>query len=745
MENLKKEIMELQLKESLNKGLNQQDLLLLRSKVHELNVTLAWLETWWNPRAKTRWIQEDMECNNVCFIVLKYGGYWTEVKGQSRMKYVGGSRDGNRAEVVVVVKDHQEDMTYTDETQYGDMQDLSAKYTLNNDILVDGLCDGSFAVEVEEKKDLCIGSRFEDSSSFKQAIRSNAILQNFAIKIKASDKSRVIATCTYRGCPWRIRASLCSDGHSFEVKKLHAIHLCPGVNRAGNKQATSAWIAHEIKDIVKRNPDITPKDIGNNLETTFGVSLPYMKIWRSRELARNQIFGSIDDNYKWVPTLQFELLNRNPGSHIAYQCDKQNNSFKRFFVSFKVCIDGFFAGCRYLIGIDACHLKSKYLGVLLSANCLDGNNGLFNIAFAVAESESKRSWEWFLVNLVHAFNADIEHLAFISDMEKGLGEAIKTVFPNAEHRVCMRHLWKNIKKLFRCDDSHNLQKVVWTAANCFSLHEFNSKLQQIFNISPQVHSYLTSLTCKWSKATFSIHIKNHYNTNNMAESFNAWVEDARSKPVVDLIDTIRGMLMEQRSHRKSNSVSWNKPLVPCVEEYIREVTTKKEVFIIRQSTTTKAEVEGVSERQEVDIESHTCTCGFWQISGLPCVHVAAFVGTKNNNLWHTYVDEKYYNYRYRMAYEGAISTLPGKEQWSIISDNQFVFPPVSLRPRGRPKKRRIKNFLEGGQKTKSIHKCGRCNSWGHHRNTCKEPLHFEEGNIQDTVSEKMPIRRGESF
>ncbi|KAI0492834.1 hypothetical protein KFK09_027110 [Dendrobium nobile] len=198
---------------------------------------------------------------------------------------------------MVVVRDQQEDMTCTDETQDGDMQDFSAKNTANNDILVDGLCDGSFAAEVEENNSLCVGTRYENSSSFKQAIRSNAILQNFAIKIKAIDKSRVIAICTFRGCPWRIRASICSDGHSFEVRKLISTHLCPGVNRAGNKQATSSWIAHEIKDIVKKNPDVTPKDIGNNLETVFCLSLPYMKIWRSRQIARDQMFGSVDDNY----------------------------------------------------------------------------------------------------------------------------------------------------------------------------------------------------------------------------------------------------------------------------------------------------------------------------------------------------------------------------------------------------------------------------------------------------------------
>ncbi|KAL0907560.1 hypothetical protein M5K25_021976 [Dendrobium thyrsiflorum] len=232
----------------------------------------------------------EMDCNKLCSIVFKYGGFWDVVKGKSRMKYVGGSQktlkferddinllllkeqteslcrwlrgqaydlhyhingtspkvympinndrdvmdmlrcscNENKVEVVVVMKDFDEIFTNADNIQYGDMQDLSETSRVNNDIIMDGLCDGGFVAQVEENLALCVGSRFEDSSSFKQAIRSNAILQNFGFKIKASDKSRVIATCSYRGCPWRIRASLCSDGHSFEVRKLQASYLCPG-------------------------------------------------------------------------------------------------------------------------------------------------------------------------------------------------------------------------------------------------------------------------------------------------------------------------------------------------------------------------------------------------------------------------------------------------------------------------------------------------------------------------------------
>ncbi|PKU77869.1 hypothetical protein MA16_Dca005701 [Dendrobium catenatum] len=98
------------------------------------------------------------------------------------------------------------------------MHDLSSNRTANNDDLVGEISDGIIKSPNLEDNSLVVGSRFEDSCSFKQIIRSIAIIHNFDIKIKASDKTLVIATWSYRGCPWRIRASLCSDGHSFEVK-----------------------------------------------------------------------------------------------------------------------------------------------------------------------------------------------------------------------------------------------------------------------------------------------------------------------------------------------------------------------------------------------------------------------------------------------------------------------------------------------------------------------------------------------
>ncbi|KAI0522554.1 hypothetical protein KFK09_004934 [Dendrobium nobile] len=65
-EELKKDILELQNKEAVGVDWTHEDLLLLRSKVHELNVTLNRLATWWNQRAKARW-HEDGDINSKMF------------------------------------------------------------------------------------------------------------------------------------------------------------------------------------------------------------------------------------------------------------------------------------------------------------------------------------------------------------------------------------------------------------------------------------------------------------------------------------------------------------------------------------------------------------------------------------------------------------------------------------------------------------------------------------------------------
>ena len=86
-------------------------------------------------------------------------------------------------------------------------------------------------------------------------------------------------------------------------------------------------------------------------------------------------------------------------------------------------------------------LVSRSLGV-------DGHNWMYPVAYGFIAQETTVNWTWFMEQLKKAIG-DLPLLAICSDACKGLENAMKNVFPNAEQRECFYHMVKNFKKRFR--------------------------------------------------------------------------------------------------------------------------------------------------------------------------------------------------------------------------------------------------------------------------------------------------------
>ena len=63
------------------------------------------------------------------------------------------------------------------------------------------------------------------------------------------------------------------------------------------------------------------------------------------------------------------------------------------------CKRGFLLGCRPVIFLDGCHIKTRYRGQLLAAVGVDPNNCIFPIVIVVVEVEDTPNWVWFLDTL----------------------------------------------------------------------------------------------------------------------------------------------------------------------------------------------------------------------------------------------------------------------------------------------------------------------------------------------------------
>ena len=89
------------------------------------------------------------------------------------------------------------------------------------------------------------------------------------------------------------------------------------------------------------------------------------------------------------------MLNQTNPSVAVHICTEQlEPTIQRvFFLSSGPQKVGILEGCRPFIGVDGCHLKSPFRGVLLSAVSLDANNELFPLAVCICEKETQESWE----------------------------------------------------------------------------------------------------------------------------------------------------------------------------------------------------------------------------------------------------------------------------------------------------------------------------------------------------------------
>ena len=93
--------------------------------------------------------------------------------------------------------------------------------------------------------------------------------------------------------------------------------------------------------------------------------------------------------------------------------------FKRIYVCLGPLKEGYKACKRELLGLNGCFIKGPYPGQVLVAVGLDPNNGIYPLAYALVEAESKSSWSWFLMCL----GDDIDlgprsNFTFMSDRQK---------------------------------------------------------------------------------------------------------------------------------------------------------------------------------------------------------------------------------------------------------------------------------------------------------------------------------------
>ncbi|KAL0922969.1 hypothetical protein M5K25_007004 [Dendrobium thyrsiflorum] len=331
------------------------------------------------------------------------------------------------------------------------------------------------SIEANIPTELFEGQIFHTKEDLQSAINGWSIVQNVQYINSTSNKTRLSITCTQHDnhdhpCHWRLHAARSKRlGGLWKISTCGPPHTCTHpIISSSHHNCTSKFICRHIIPIIRQQLDMKLKEIIARMESKFEIKISYMKAWDARRKAIEATFGSYEESYHSLYHFMEVLRLSLPGTVYNIQLSGASR-FKGLFWAFGPSNNGW-QQCRPVLSLDGTFLLGKFRGTLLAAVGIDGNGGLYPLAFAVVESESNESWLWFLQNLHDLVIqvAERENLCIISDKHPCLVRGCREVFPNAVHRHCLRHLRENFKKYvsrLRIPDSEGLSNKMYFAAD----------------------------------------------------------------------------------------------------------------------------------------------------------------------------------------------------------------------------------------------------------------------------------------
>ncbi|GMP68242.1 hypothetical protein CsSME_00027917 [Camellia sinensis var. sinensis] len=227
----------------------------------------------------------------------------------------------------------------------------------------------------------------------------------------------------------------------YESKKgrLNNLHSCGAVVRTGkNNKLNSELVCNVIGDRLHDKPLTHHTDVVFDLKKEYDLNVSYHVAWLGVEKARGEVYGDYHASFDQLRWYADAVMHYNPESYVNLGFEQSTGRFKRFFISFKACINEFNHICPVLF-LDDTFLKGRFKGNLLAAIGKNGNK-------VVGDPQLEDCFQFNVVSSART-------LTFVSDRNIGLLESLPAVFPSAHHAYCLQHLQENLRDKLRWVDN----------------------------------------------------------------------------------------------------------------------------------------------------------------------------------------------------------------------------------------------------------------------------------------------------
>jgi hypothetical protein len=286
------------------------------------------------------------------------------------------------------------------------------------------------------------------------------------------------------------------------VKRNPVIHECSSRRLSKKvKNATKFWLREKVKDFLIVDATLGAKELVKKLKEHHGPTIPYHRVFEGKNLALKHLYGDWDNSFDNLFKFKAQVEKSYPDSLVIIDHHLVDDKirFRRFFLAFKPCIDGFLAACRPYLAIDSTFLIGKYKGQLASAIVVDGHKWMYPVCFGIFDSEITENWVWFMSHLKETIGSP-PGLTICTDAGQSVMAGVGEVFPSVEHKERMYHLVTNFKKRYhgKVFDDH-----LWTTAYSWSMYGYTKHMTTMYNAKRAAIEWLLRTHKKlWSRSHF---------------------------------------------------------------------------------------------------------------------------------------------------------------------------------------------------------------------------------------------------
>ncbi|XP_055962319.1 uncharacterized protein LOC130015693 [Mercurialis annua] len=213
---------------------------------------------------------------------------------------------------------------------------------------------------------------FKNAPEFREALRKYVVNRCVEVKMVKNEPTRVRGHCKKEGFEWHILASKIGATGDFMVKTYVPQHKCFRAFKI--REATQNFLVDYFRDRITSFSYLKSKELKAREMRELKIDVTDIKCKRVKRILLEDLEGDYLEEYGLLWDYREELLATNPGTTIDLLTDGNTNQFGAIYICFDTLKKGWKAGCRPLIGLDGCFLKTVCKGELLTTIGRDGNN-----------------------------------------------------------------------------------------------------------------------------------------------------------------------------------------------------------------------------------------------------------------------------------------------------------------------------------------------------------------------------------